>query len=128
MHLKCSQVACVSIRFGGGFCVSRSGCRTLFAMGAPAPSDPAPSKGKGKTPLSKGEMLALKGKLAALKGKGKLVGKKGGKFESEKGKGQGGSESVVPESNGTPTEIYTSGVTEPVRPAAPAETPDSRIC
>ena len=96
----------------------------MFAMGAPAPE---PSKGKGK-PLSKGDMVALKGKLAALKGKGKLVGKMGGKCESEKGKGQGVAESAVPKTNGMPTEISTSGVTELVKPAAPAEAPDSRIC
>ena len=83
VHLKCGQVACVSIRFGGKCWVSRSGCRTLFAMGAPAPE---PSKGKGK-PLSKGDMVALKGKLAALKGKGKLVGKMG--REMWKWEGQG---------------------------------------
>ena len=100
---------------------------------------PSSSKGKGKAPLSKGEMMALKGKLAVLKGKGKWpVGKKGGKghvdegVPSGKGESEGAGQAKTSMSEtGKPvvsTSTLEKHVEKPVDADARVEVSDSRIC
>ena len=92
---------------------------------------PSSSKGKGKAPLSKGEMMALKGKLAVLKGKGKWpVGKKGGKGHVDEGVPSGKGEASMSETGKPVLSTSTLGkpVKKPVDADACAEVSDSRIC